>query len=544
MVIKFCVKPIFKRFNMKIKNQINIMILLLFVLICIVVNNTLNIKVVTYAEFGWVVDYRYGFCKRGFLGSIYHLFLNLTGTSWNKELLDYHILVFQFVMVCVSIVLILCLFKKLLISYINKRFYVFCLFVFLISSFYIKNVFDLNYGLDILIFNVYLVILLLAMHKKWLVASGVAGIACLFHEQACVFWVPVVVTYFLFDPSKKTWSTYFVFLSPFIIGLVIHLAGFPTDKIPIFYDDFSINVKSERMDNMMKTFKDQYDILNYVSYRSIFFSKHFFEILFSFFILGTIAFVYLSFCLLDIWYKSRNFYVIKWFLSALSIFSPFFLFFVAIDFWRFVGFIVFNGFLQSVLFVILSERKLLNLPDDNQLLLCMTKKYVCVVGLLLSSFSCFSPSLKSFGTLFNVFSPKTSINMAGSSPFVFYPMVFDFDLFYEFISVVPLNVHYSLLKQNVNNVYCYSSGGRVNGDILAPGKFRMDIDAHFHEKDPDEFKYVKIYDQIYVIKRNEKNSFVFDVSRVQSKLYPSFQIIVEPSSYDWILSKVDVNAVE
>ncbi len=528
---------------MKVRTQINVMILLLFVLLCFVINNTLNTKVVPYAELGWVVDFRYGICKRGFWGTLYHFFLNITDTPWNKEILEVHILIFHYIMVLTTVVLILSLFRQITLRFETKRFLLFFLFLFLISSFFLKNSFDLNgYSFDLLIFNIYLVVLLLIFYKKLMLASSLAVIGCIFNELACVFWIPIAFTYLVSVKfSKKSIYTYFLISLPFLCGFIIHALGFPAEKLPFFYESFSIKIPQESMDNIIKTFNDQYDVMNYISYRVNFLARHFVDLLFTFLILGVVTFVFLISSLFELFEHSRRFFILKLLFSVFTIFSPLILYFVAIDFWRFVGFVVMNGFLLNVSLILIMNQNAVVHDKDIQSRNSYLYKFWFLSGVLASLFSLFSPSLKSLGTLFNVVSPKTFYNIEGYSPFLFNPVVYDFDLLYEILSVVPLKINPNLRHQHISNVLCLSSGGRIYGKIQSYGKVRIDVVAHFSDKDPDKVKYIKIYDQIYEIHRDIKSSFFVDISRVQSKLFPIFLVVIEPSSYDWVISSVNVS---
>ncbi len=531
---------------MKVKEQNNVMILLLFVLLCFVINNTLNTKVVAYAELGWVVDFRYGFCKRGFWGTLYHFFLDISDSPWNIEILQTHILFFHYTMVLVAVALILFLFKIFSARFEDKRFLIFYLFVFLVSSFFLKNSFDLNgYSFDLLIFNIYLIVLLLIFYQKLILASCMAAFGCLFNELACVFWVPVAFSFcFLFKPSRSCLSTYFGLVLPFFFGFITHSFGFPAEKLPLFYESFSIKIEPENMANIIKSFKDQYDIFNYILYRINFLSRHFFDLLFTFFVLGSVSLVFIVFSVVQLCEYDKHFNVLKFLLSVFIIFIPLTLFFVAIDFWRFAGFVVLNGFILNVVLIILSKNNINQIDYDRTSLLDYIKKSIFLLGGVLSSFSLFSPSLTSLGTWFSVVSPKTSINIVGTSSFVFYPLVYDFDLFYEMLSVVPINFNPKLRNQIFHNVYCHSSGGRIYGKLQPYGKVRIDVVANFNEDDPDKVKYIKIYDHVYEIQRDKQFSVLVDISRVQSKSFPIFVIVVEPSSFDWFISRVAVTDVD
>jgi hypothetical protein len=521
-------------------SKVNFLLIVFFtILLFLALSNSLVSYLDIYSTFNWVIDYRYGFCKRGMLGFLYHMYSYLVGTDLNYGILERDIFTAQVLLSLLSCVFLVVLFIDTL-KKLESKFEVFCIFVFLVSSFFVKNVFSLTGYIDLWIFNFFLVILILLARNFVYSSMILACFSCFFTELGCVFWWSVLAAYWIkYGFTKKS----FALLIPLVVGFTIHSFGVPTDHLIEFYKEFSFSLNISIQEGINGLFSQQYDLKNYIPERLNFILSNFMVVLLSFLILGGISFIYfihsLSFLKLGDQTLVNKILIVV--LAVSAVFGTLLLNLVSIDFWRFVGFSIFSAFIFVCSFVFLSTE-----GEKKELSCSLTffKTVVLSLGLAISALTLILPPMRSFGTYFMVMTPTIFDYMGGGRSFILEPFIVDNDLFYTALGKFNFdNSHNLYLKQDYSDILCFSEGNKFPGSLQTYGKTKIIVESKFDPDDVDEFKFIQIFDYRIQVPRDAVSEYVLDFSPSVVAKYPRLIINIEPSSSSWIMKKIDIQHI-
>lgn len=502
-------------------------------------SNSLISYVDIYSTFNWVIDYRYGFCKRGMLGTIYHIYSYLAGIDLNYGILERDIFTAQVLLSLLSCVFLLILFIDSL-KKLESKFEVFCIFFFLVSSFFVKNVFSLTGYIDLWIFNFFLVILILLARNFVYIPMVLACISCFFTELGCVFWWSVLAAYWIkCGFTKKS----IALLTPLVVGFTIHSFGVPADHLIDFYKDFSFPLSQSIQDGISGLFSQQYDLKNYIPERFNFIQDNFKVVVLSFLVLGSISFIYFihSLSFLNFRKQPLTNKILTVILSVSAVFGALLLNLVSIDFWRFVGFSVFAGFIFVCSCIFLSSES-----EKNELLNTPTifRTLVLSLGLVISCVTLILPPMRSFGTYFMVMTPTIFDYMGGERNFILEPFILENDLFYTVLGKFNFDNSRDLyLKQEYSDIECFSEGNKFSGTLQTYGKTRITLESGFDPDDPDEFKFIQIFDYRIQVPRDAVSEYVLDFPPSAVARFPRLIINIEPSSSSWTIKKLNIKHI-
>ncbi len=521
-------------------------VLLLFVVVgaFISLSNSLIVYLDIYSTFSWVIDYRFGFCKRGFLGTLYHIYLAITDSELTYRILERDVFISHLSLSFTSCLLLIILFIDVF-KRIDDKFFVVGLFSLLIGSFFIKNVYSLTGYLDLWIYNIYLIILLLIVRKHITSAMVLACISCLFTELGCVFWCSVFIPFLLKNGFSKRSLIYTL---PFFCGVLVHSAGVPTSHLIDFYRSFSFELNQSIQDGIDELFGKQYSLLNYIPERLTFISEYFGVLFISFLLLGFASLLNFTLGLTLIDYKllrlPKRIFVIL--LMFFAVFAPLLLVLISIDYWRFVGFAVFSSFVFLVSFAfipVFESKSQLCVPSFESMVRLRNGALLC--GICLSLFTLFLPPIRSFGTYFMAMTPTFFNYMGGDRGFVLTPFLIDNDLLFSSLAIFN-NTHDIFQKKlEGSNIEASKFGNKYSaGSQQLYGKTRLVIEASFLPNDKDSKKIIEIYGLRFEIFNGKTNEFEFDLPSYLVGRYPALIIKFEPSSEDWVIKQFRIENVD
>ncbi len=531
------------------KRSFKIFCTIIVIAALVAICNSLMARPGVYATFNWVLDYRFGFCKRGFLGTVFHLFLDVLGLDWNFENLNKAICNSHIVVSLLVLISIIALYVKSSLRFQKYGYLFFYLFVTLICSFFIKDLFYLTGYLDVWI-SLFFVFILFALLKGFRNLAVILGVvASLFTELSFVFWFPILISYTII--KGVNWQTLALSL-PLISSVIVHLSGVPIKYVATFYSSFGDFSKFYAIDfdeflyNVYYLFANQYHLFDYIQTRVAFLLEKPFKILVSFLLLGGASLFISIIALRQIYTLKQS--AFKRFLAVaaalVSMFSPLLLLLVATDFFRFAGFTVFSSFIFVYSFYVFAED---NTLSDSILYTGLISKIGLSLGYVVSLLTLFMPPLTTQGTNYILFTEEAVANLEYSQPFVLKPVLLFKDSLYSFFAHFTHDDNQSFKHQVIfsenKSFVCSMKGASFIGETQSYGKTRVTIRTHFADSDPDSFKFIRIMNKRFRIDRNVEESFDFYISDVESMKFPSLIVLVEPSSADWLIDKFEVTNI-
>ncbi len=492
------------------------------------INNSLALFVDDYSTFSWILDYRFGFCKRGFLGTCFKIVCALFDWPLNVYTLRKVMCVSHILMVIISFVGTSFLFFYS-IKKTKYQFLLFLIFLFLATSFFFKNLFFLTGYTDIWIYNLYLFSLFFIAKRLFYISIIFSCIGCLFSELSCVFWFPITVAYFL---NNRLDRNNFAMFLPFVCGIGVHFSGIPYNYFKVFYDEFGLDILS----STTYLFEKQYDLVRFLERRLPFLIKCNFVIFCSIAFIGAINFVYFflglrfsKFWLYPFW---KGLFVFA--LVSLSTLGTLFLFILATDLWRIVGFSIFSAFLFC--FVFLLENKGCNISDTFS----GYNIFFSTLGCLISAVTLFLPAVTTYGGITLPKTHTTFMYNEGDDYFLLHPLLLDTYSYYEILGKSAYSSYRFHDNNYITNVNCSMYGGRYVHMVQSYGKLTITIDADFDDMDPDQSKVIRIWDTQFIVKRGLTNVYEYDLSAAATVMYHPITVWVLPSSHDWKLRSIKI----
>ncbi len=511
-------------------------------------SNSLIVYLDYYSTFSWVLDYRFGFCKRGMLGFLYHSYLIMTGSEFDFETLQSSMFSAHILLSFISGILLLILFLQVLKKCSSQHeFGLFCIYFFLICSFFTKNIFSLTGYIDLWIYNFFLIILLLLARNHLFSAIAVATASCFFTELSCVFWWSILVAYII----KRNLSKQSLLLTiPLIAGVFIHSFRIPVDRLMDFYNDFSFPITNIIQEGMGELFNNQYNLQQYIPQRLGFLANRFGQIFGSLLILGGILFIYYTYSisLLSADKQSLSKKIVSIVLATSAVFGALALNLVAIDFWRFVGFAVFASFIFFNALLIIPARQGNNTQNKDPVLtdkkVRIFRTAILSLGIAISVITLFTPPLRGYGTYLVAMTPNIFDYMKDNKSFVLNPYIYDNNVFFNLLAKYNFGNKNEFDSQSYNDITGLQEGNKFAGTPQTYGKTKIVIESIFDETDPDEFKYIEIYDKTLQIPKNATSEYYLELEPYTVAKYPSLIVNIQPSSSSWRIKKFEISKDE
>ena len=530
--------------------KINKLSLTIFVVVLIVsVMNSLMLRAGIYSYFNWVIDYSYGFCKRGFLGTAFHLILEIFDCEWNFKNLNFAVFVSHIVLTLSSSVTLFLIFIYMLSKYQKLKAFLTFLFVTLLSSIFIRNLFYLTGYLDIWIVQLLLIAFVFFIAKKYNAMIITIVVANLFSELACVLYLPIAFSIFV---SKGIKFSLGLSLIPFVTAFLVHLSGIPVEHASEFFARFGdfTQFQKKHFDDFLfsiySLFRNQYDLFDYITTRLTFIYNNFVSMMLGFCVLGFVIVSYFCFVgkiifRLDVSTYFKFFYL---FCTFFCIFSPLCLLLVATDFYRFIGFSVFAGFICILSLIIEFDGRI----ELFESMFSLKSKVLVPLTVVFSCFTFILPPLTTSGPNYVLFTEETLANVERSNSFVFKPLFYSGDLLYSFFAHLSYDHENSFTQQTIieprDTMLCSRNGDYRVGDSQSYGKTRLLLKSSFDDDDPDQYKYVWLYDKKFRVEKNFMNEYEFYISPSLSMKYPATVLLAEPSSSDWSIEFLQLQKID
>ncbi len=523
------------------RQTLSIYILIIVFEIVIAIQNSLVDLIDSYAPYNWIIDYSLGFCKRGFIGTIYHLFLGITESPFNLEALNDFVSKAHIIVSLASAPILLHLFYSCLKNKYYSKQFLLILFIGFISSSFIKNCYSLTGYTDLYLFALFLIILLCFIKEKYSTSVILCLIATLISELSLVFWLPLFLINLL--DKKKAWKNAFLLSLPIFTAIIVSLYHYPLEHLKLFAERFGID-SSEISKEMIHTFEGQRNLIGYITERFLFLKNNFQYCLYTFLFTSAVSLFYFIIAILRLRVHNKLNFLYS-IIVFICIFSPQSIHLLAVDFWRICGFSVFSGFITCLYLELrLSVCANYNGKQNSELHKHKTSYYSFILLYLsVSLFTLFLPPLRSNGWLTAPYTPTIFKNSVGIDPFIFNPLLIDTDLYYTFLARFNFDTKDVFNHQEKEGLVIPKDGVSYFLSPQAYGLTRITISPQFNDNDPDSVKIIYIFNYPFEIKRQAINVFEFYIPPAISKQFPVLKISALKSSHDWRIEKISLDRI-
>ena len=173
-------------FIKKLINRKFLLIITILWTLCVTVSRAIRLPN-NYAKSHWLLDYRFGFMKRGFVGSVCSLFTSIFGVTITSQAIT----VLSSIVYAAFIIFFLTLIFILLKKYNYDRNISVLVLVFVSSPFFVMSGHLFGY-FDALLFVAAISSLFLIEKKHFLSAALISSMAILVHESYLLIGLPVI----------------------------------------------------------------------------------------------------------------------------------------------------------------------------------------------------------------------------------------------------------------------------------------------------------------------------------------------------------------
>ena len=366
--------------NEKIKAY-NVCLFFLALVMIIACINAVDVTLDNYGKFSWYLDYSEGFLKRALPGQLLRLYYFTTNQPFTYKFVNESIQTIHIIFVVLFLCMLVSYYFLLVRKYEDKLPIISLLFGFLLSSYFVKEIFELTGYLDIIVSTLTLVSYILYQNKSYLLSVIIISVSCFVSEISMFFWLPVIaVNIFIINASKPK---IFLLLIPILVALSIHFLSCVPESLPKMYINSDMSQGIIRYIN--KLFTEQRDIPSLIKDRFTIISQNIINVIIGFFYLSSVS---ICFYLISIeriskfQFKSRMRKVLAIVIFSICSFAPSFLILLAVDFWRLIYFSVFSSFLVLTL---------IGTSINDFSVSAKFLKFILLVSFVISTFTLFSP---------------------------------------------------------------------------------------------------------------------------------------------------------